>query len=420
MLRWWRSDVLGLTQHQAAERLNVQPSSLSNWERGTRAISLDTVEVDRALDGESVLGGILWAFGTPRGLEPGRMWTKVYPGPSHAVWVWIRAESSTVELVGEWGLARVATELDLGPNGAFLTLGASVPDSPIVLRFNEPAWADFGVGPFPSNVPAASVVDAVHIFEASSADGEFMDLFRTSVAEKLARRSLDVVAWAQRVPRSVASFMSGLGGQKSSGERVIDLRTEGITAIERRRFAALRRARQLSLMQVSDRLSRYAQLETSRDTLRRFETDVGRPHDPMLPVALDHVLGAEGRLVVHELRARSGVGSVTFPRYWRGPVWLEISAPGPRSISLERGNWCRTVEVDGSASLSVHWFEPTVPLRIAAPDDVGWSVGIGLRADAISIDHNWAPVDVGVAKRAVSEIEDAIQAALDRSDHEDG
>ena len=47
--------MLGLSQLQVADRLSVKPTALSNWENGTRAISLDIEQIDKALEGGGVL-----------------------------------------------------------------------------------------------------------------------------------------------------------------------------------------------------------------------------------------------------------------------------------------------------------------------------------------------------------------------------
>ncbi len=424
ILRWWRSDVLGMTQQEAAERLNVRPSALSNWERGTRAISIDLTELDEALAGQQVLEGLLWAHSTPDGLEPGRLWTKVFPGSSHPVWVWLRSPSCRFVLEGEWGVARMETGLELGPNGLFVTVGASVADSPVVLHLSEPGWADFGSGELPVDMPGAPVVSAISMFGRSSADGPFMDLFSSNLAAKLSSRSPDVLDLADTAPGAVDSYVSG--PDRRAASRAVPKRwppsSEGIDAVERRRFARLRQARGLSLTAAADRLTYRTGLEVSRDTLRRFETSVGRPHDPILPVALDHALGAEGRLAVLELQAGRGEGATVFPPYWRGPIWIQLEDErGEGRVVLRRGHWHREVSFTGPTLVSAHWFKPSVPLRILAERTTRWAVGVGRRAGAEAIDQNWVPATVDAAQQSLAETEQAIFTAVDRShDHGEG
>ncbi|MGI9597569.1 MAG: helix-turn-helix domain-containing protein [Acidimicrobiales bacterium] len=426
VLRWWRDDVLGLTQQEAAERLNVRASALSNWERGKRAISLDLSEVDEALKGEHTLEGLLWAFSTPEGLEPGRLWTKVFPGPSRPVWLWLRSPVEHIAFEGEWGVTRLETELELGPNGLFVTVGASIADSPVVVQLSNPGWADFGTGELPPGIPGAPVVTAVSMFQRSTADGPFMEMFSSNLVSKLSSGSPEALDLADAVPDAVGSYVHGgqpageVGGGpgRDEAERVPKRwppEAEGVDVVDRKRFARLRRARGLSLNTMADRLARETDIEVGRDTLRRFETSVGQPHDPMLPIALDHVLGAGGRLAVLELRSDHGTGTARLPPYWRGPIWIRLDDPRPEShVVLRRGNWHREVTFHESALLSTHWFEPSVPLRIIADASTAWSIGVGRRAKTQSADQNWVPATVEAAQQGLAETEQAIFTALKR------
>lgn len=417
ILRWWRSDVLELTQLEAAERLNVRSSALSNWERGARAISVDLAALDEALKGEDALEGLLWAHSTPDGLDPGRDWTKVFPGPLRPVWLWIRSPAGRLAFEGEWGVARLETELEPGPNGIFITVGASIPDSPVVVHLSEPGWADFGFGELPAEIPGAPVVSAVSMFQRSSADGPFMELFSSDLASKLSSRSPDALNLADAAPGAVVSYISDSG--KASAGEAIPKRwppdPEGIDVVDRGRFARLRRARGLSLITTAERLADRTGTEVSRDTLRRFETDVGEPHDPLLPVALDLALGADGRLAVLEMRAGRGTGAVAFPSYWRGPIWIRLEDErGDGRVRLQRGNWHRELPFTGPTLVSAHWFDPAVPLRITAETSTTWAVGVGRRSGAEAVDQNWVPASVDTAQQALADTEQAIFTAIDR------
>ncbi len=417
MLRWWRRDVLDLTQQEAAARLNVQSSALSNWERNTRAISLDLDELDHALEGGRFLAGLLHSFGTCEGLQPGRVWTNVFADAGEPVWLWLRADASSIAIEAEWGVAAMETELPLGPNGAFITVGSSMADSPVVVQFSAPAWADFGYGDPPDPIPGASVAPAVAYFRRSSATGPFMQLFRSNWSSKLDGGSPDVVELEENLPGSLGAFVDGrpATGETLPGGRFRrwQPRPEGLDAMERARFARLRTARQLSLEQVAELLAARTDIEVRRDTLRRFENDIGRPHHPQLPAALDHVLRAGGRLALVGIRSGSGSAAVRLPPYWRGPVWVELAArPRASTVLFRRGSWHRSYELSPEpALLGLHWFDPAEPLRIEADGDVAWTVGVGRRADTETIDQNWSPSSVDEARNAVDSTEAAIMEA---------
>ncbi len=421
VLRWWRTEVLGLTQQEVAERLNVRPSALSNWERGTRAISIEMADLDEALKGEQTLEGLLWGMSTPQGLDPGRVWSKVFPGRSRPVWLWLRSPATEVSLEGEWGVARLEADFDVGPNGLFVTVGASIADSPVVIHLSEPGWADFGYGELPRTIPGASIVDAISMFSRSTADGPFMDLFSSNLASKLSAGAPEALDLAAAAPQAVSSYMRH--SDRPPSERPIPkrwpLEPEGIDIVERTRFARLRRARGLSLMATAERLFHRTEIEVGRDTLRRFETDVGQPHDPVLPIALDHTLGAEGRLTVLELRSGHGSGSVALPPFWRGPMWVHLhDEEGDGQVVFRRGRWHREVTFTGPTLVSAHWFDPKVPFRIVARPSTTWVVGVGRRAGAQPVDQNWVPTSVDTAQEGLAETEQAIFDALERhSDH---
>lgn len=412
VLRWWRSEVLQLTQHEAAARLCVEPSAVSNWERNTRTSSLELGTLDRALAGDGVLADLMWSYGTAEGIDPGHVWTKVFPGPSAPVWMWIRTLSPAIAIEAEWGVFRFEKRFEVGANGVFVTVGASAPDSPVVVYLSEPGWADFGHGQLPETVPEATVISAVSDITASSADGAFMELFRSTIESELA-------------DRQAASGKSDGGGNESltgfvsqrrdrSGLARWPLRPEGIDAVERANFARLREARNLSLPQLAERLAELTDIEVGRDTLRRFETNVGEPHDRMLPIALDHVLGADGRLAAVEVKAGQGSAAVNFPPYWRGPVWLALESTVPdATVVLGRGRWRRELRVKAATLASVHWFDPVVPLRIDAPSSLSWAVGLGRRAGTEAIDQNWVPGSVDIAQRAVADTQQAVSRAID-------
>lgn len=436
VLRWWRSDVLALTQQDAADRLNVKSSALSNWERGTRAISLDLSVVDEALKGERALEGLLWGHGTPEGIEPGHLWSKVFPPPSRPVWVWLRSPAERLMIQAEWGVARLELDIELPPNGLFLTVAVAINDSPVVIHLSEPAWADFGFGELPDSIPDATVIDAVTLLQRSSADGTFMELFSASLASKLTARDPEAIDLANSVPAAIVSYMDGLGQLRSGTmpHRRWPPEPEGIQAVERERFARLREARDLSLSSLAERVSNHTGVDVGRDTLRRFETDVGQPHDPMLPVALDHVLGAGGRLALLELRAGRGNGATWFPPYWRGPMWVEFvddeaeddkadddpdddddpDVAGRTHVVLHRGSWYREVRFTGRLLVAAHWFDPSTPLRIEADAGTSWTAGVGRRFGAEAVDQNWVPGGVDVAQKALAETEQAIFDSLDR------
>ena len=424
ILRWWRTDVLGLSQQQAAARLDVGATTLSNWETSTRETSIPVERLDEQLDGGGVLAGLLWAVGTPTGLDARRIWTKVFPGPSAPVWMWVRSPATEIRLEGEWGVFRIEAEIPLGPNGFFVTVGGSVAESPVVVQLSEPGWADFGWGQPPAEVEGAEVIAALDIARPSTATGVFMELFSSNMAEGFKRsRPSEISSLARRAPRLVADFFTRFSRSQPRSVAgpwppVPDVGHAG----ERRRFAQLREARNLSMVETTERLSAATGVRISKDTLRRFEGGKGEPQDRLLPVALDHVLGAEGHLALAELRSGSGSVVLRIPPYWYAPVWFAFDGPD-EPAELVWGAWRR--RIDGPRPLLVvsHYAEPFSPLRIVTGESTRWTAGVGRRPGAMPINQGWTPVSLEDAQRAISGTEDAVLDAMrarERDGYRDG
>ena len=399
-----------------AARLAVRPTTLSNWELGARRVRIDLQEVDRALDGNGALCGLMWALSTRRGLESETTWSGVYRGPSAPVWAWIRSDAPQIEIEVEWGVFRVDTTFDNGTNGAFFTVGGSSRHSPVVIRTSEPSWCDFGIGPLPSSIPDASVFDALDLVKPSTATGPFMELFSSDLAERFdQRRHREISGIARRAPGLVEPLFKRLRRRRSTETIAGPWKPlpEKTDQMERLRFGRLRQARDLSLAETAERISANTSISVSKDTLRRFENDTGAPHHSLLPAALDHVLGATGSLAVMEISSGVGEGSVNLPPYWHAPIWLAFDGPSDQlPIELSWGPWRR--EIAGPLPLLAisHHSQPSQTIRIVAGKQTRWTVGLGRRRDAVPIDQGWVPADIDAATKARSEVDDALLDAI--------
>jgi transcriptional regulator with XRE-family HTH domain len=410
-----------MSQPQVAERLAVRPTALSNWENGARDISLDSATIDRALAADGVLAGLLWAFGTPEGLAAGRVWSKVFPGPSRPVWMWVRSNEPGIRIEGEWGVFRVEGEFDIGPNGVFVTVGGSVSESPVVVQLSRPGWVDFGWGDLPMQVPGATVLTALDVAQPSTASGAFMDLFSHTMAEGFDKsRPREIRNLARRSPLMVSSFFNGFSQPRprpvtGPWPPVPDV----VTPTSRLQYARLRSARNLSLVETTERLIAETGISVGKDTLRRFENGQGEPQDRSLPAALDHVLGAEGHLAIAEVRSGQGPGTVHFPRYWAAPVWFAFDGPGNDGIELQWGAWRRRIESELPLLVISHYAEPQSPLRILTGRWTRWTAGVGRRPGAVPINHGWVPISMEEAQRAITDTEDAVLDAMRRREEKE-
>lgn len=402
-----------LSQRELADRVAVGRTAVANWENGTRMASIDIGRLDRAMDADGTLSGLLWAFGTPDGLEPGRLWTNVFPGDSTVVWVWLRSEHPSIEVEAEWGVFRLEASEKVGPNGLFITVGASLDESPVIFQTRSQGWADFGRGSLPKRVAGAPVLEAVDLMQPGSATGGFVGLVYTNIAEQFAGEPpTEVLELDDKSRRQVETFLDDAGDSEARNTaKGWPQVGEGLDELERSRFVRMRQSRSISLQETAKRLGELTETTASKDTLRRFEGGTGEPHDPLLPVALDHVLGGNGHLALTTVSSGRGQGAVRFPPYWRAPVWLSFEGPGDRFTGeLHWGNWRRRIEGDLPTLVISH--SPMTRLRVIVPDDVRWTAGVGRRNGAIPINQGWVPASPETAKQALSTYQDILRDAI--------
>ena len=415
LLRWWRTDVAGLSQRELASRLGVARTAVTNWEQDIRLASIDMDRIDEALEGDRALADLLWSFGTPEGIESAHVWTNVFRGPSRPVWMWIRSNATRLRVDAEWGLYAFDTEIELPSNGLFVTVGASIDESPVTVVLSEPGWIDFGHGELPLVIPGAEVLDAVEKMRPSSANREvFNDLLSANLAALFERSPRQVRGLGERALRPVASFLNELS-RPDAPRPPRPPASEGTDDPQRARYARLREARKLSLADTVTRLSTLTGVTVGKDTLRRFEAGRGEPHDPLLPARLDHVLGGNGHLAMMAILSSERPGSVTFPEFWDAPVWLEFHAadgeqPPPPIAELVWGGWRRRVEGRLPLVVVCHGAPPS--LRVNPAPGVGWTAGIGRRAGALPIDHGWLPTSVDTSQKAIEEYQGVLIDAM--------
>jgi transcriptional regulator with XRE-family HTH domain len=400
-----------------ADLLGVSRTSVTNWEANSRLMSLRPRDLDEALGAEGTLLHLLWSLAAPQGLEPSRTWTHVYRGPSTPVWMWIRSPSPSIQVEAEWGLYRLSVETELPPNGLFLCVGASVDQSPIVVLLSEPGWIEFGRGPLPASLPAAKLIEAVDVMEPSSVNGDgFQALLARSLRSAARQQPTFNGSRAAKLPSSVSRFLARLRQDARAVPANPVVLPEGIDRIERGLFQQLRKARNLSLAETMNRLAESTDLKVGKDTLRRFETGTGNPHDALLAPALDTVLGGNGHLALTVLETGTGPGTIQAPSWWDAPVWLnfEQSDGSPvdgRVADLHWDGWTRTVRGPITAPLILHGSPQS--LRIVTDPDTRWTVGLGRPLGAVSLDRGWLPADVDTAKEALADYQNAFVEALE-------
>lgn len=419
LVRWWRTDVLGISQLDLARQLGCSPATVSNWETGVAAPPGDPTVFRAQLGSGDALAGLLWAIGTPRGLDPDRIWTNVYPSDARASWIWVRPAASGISLrmQAEWGVAYVDLVTPPGAGGALFWVPLAMPELPLLVRLSAPGWVDFGQGPLPDRVLDVPVIDCrPHLRRVSYASHVLGEVARRAAVHQHPGQARN--RWGNSAASHLHRALLALGAtdQRANWVEPLSGSVRPLPVTGRAAFARLRQARRLSLEGTATLLRRDLGFAVGAETIRRFESnDDWTPRSTHLAAALDQGLGAAGRLAV-EAVPTSGRDRVRLPPFWRGPVWVELhpgSAPTP--VRLDWGGWRKDVLVSGACVLSSHCTNPVAELRIVAPASVTWRAGIGRRAEARPIDRNWWPAGDAAARLVASRTLDRLAAVLPAS-----
>ncbi|XVV10834.1 hypothetical protein ACQP2X_39250 [Actinoplanes sp. CA-131856] len=133
---------------------------------------------------------------------------------------------------------------------------------------------------------------------------------------------------------------------------------------------------------------------------------------------LDTVYHADGRLGIDRVfdsrtrqPDRKHGFEVIFPRFWVGPIWLQVRGPDPTAettIDLVWGPWRRRQRVRSGTVITTRKATTDAPeLAVKVPTDWGFAAGLGAVPTAVDINKGWFPVS---AKAAVSLIRDGLAA----------
>ena len=442
LLRWWRSEIAGLSQRQLAERLGVARTAVTNWEANSRMASIDAERIDVAMGADGVLAGWLWSFDTPEGLDPRRVWSYVYDGPSTPVWMWVRSTRPSVGIEAEWGMYRFEGRFEIGRSGMLVTVGVSIEGAPVVAQLSAPGWIDFGRGEVPDDLRGLPVVDALDHFTHSSASGDFTDLLSSNIAQRLGSLTPSEIAnLSDEDRRALESFLDSLdeaAASHGSGWRAgpghpcwrAPPPRGGPTTPGCGRPASCpwptprncwpatpgpRRARTPSAGSKpgsagpTTRCCPWPSTTSSAPTAtwptRRSPPAPARARWPSRPT---------GRHRSGSASSRQTTGPWHPPPPRRATAGLG-PAPGVASGSAELrwGSWRR--RVTGTVPLSVICHSSMVPLKITAEPGVSWTAGVGRPAGASPINHAWTPDSLATTQEALRTYQQALLDALRHS-----
>ncbi len=433
VLRAWRENA-GVGVRELARRLGVYPSAVSMWENGKRAIksaaSVSTVieigaKLGLAPDHAKAMKDMWLAAASVTAVEPRAYWAHNYQWPSGPGWVWLRCPKPTAVLAvkGWWSdPIQGDLEMEVGVGGVFVQFLKTIPNPPLEVVFVEQVgWADFGKGTVAEAVAeelGALVIDArtlakpVTQFEPSLGKHVFAELvkpireFRNVVEQAglawdLIRPHFGIAAFDRPPHPAVDAEASRTPGTTSM--KVDDAGWIVSQAlVEPQRFRKLREARGLSREAAASQVTEMDQkCPLTASALRAYEETGVVPATERVFSRLDAVYDAGGWFgidVIHGQYAREGI---MFPRYWQGPVWLQVRGPKADAVGLVElvwGPWSRRQYVHSGTVLTTRKATHDLSALIYEVPP-GWQAraGVGVMPTGLDVNHGWYPKSVGAA-----------------------
>lgn len=403
------------THPSAARRLargsRVSPAAISHWRRGRRDLGIDDIAaLESVLDTGGLLAKLLWASRTPAALPPRPVWehnfeqTEIEPA-----FCWVRPATPGPHTIDvRWGVLGFSLrDLDLRADGVFLEGPMRINNPRLVVTVTPAGWVDFIDDAAPATL-GMRVVQCSSRLLLSAAPNYYKHVIRTVMPRLLRRKPSDLDEFlgvgAPVATQLLADRSHGTWGQTvTAAPPTHQLPTDRVALTE------ARKGRGLAQAEVARQLSALLTVPISRDTLGRFE----RGHRPdeaweLLPAALDHLYGADGWLGQAALTKSRG-GSIRFPFWWRGPIWLRAAAAC--NVKLTWPPYQQRLRfVQGGQVLWIRCADPGAPLEVAVEPDVELTVGLGRVRGAFDANEDWAPANESSLRRILDFGELVIEA----------
>jgi hypothetical protein len=454
VLRAWRG-YRGLGLDAVARHAEISVTTLSDWEQGkprTRQrreyVPLDKVlRVDDRLRGDGALVGMWQAVGSPNALPARSDWMCNYRIGGRPGWLWIRSRwACTVDVT--WGPLRGRATVPAGPTGLLIQMPVTVDNPPLRVATTTPVWADFGPAVIPREVAAglgATWVLGQHLQQPARRTPR-----RVSVATKLNETVAEVQKWAEsdlRLRWDLVRPHIGTVLTSDDAEHALDgadVQTTGSggqvlfdgagrlttqLTLGQEQIRALRMARGYSHETAAQALNAIASdlPPVSGAALERLERLGTLPRAEQCLSRLDVVYRADGRLGLERTFDSTGgaprmkrfgtrwLTELTFPRYWVGPVWVQVQSDGGRSetasLRLFWGPWRQGRHVVSGQVFSTRKArQDQVPLLVDLPP--GWHVlaGTGAVSSARDINDDWHPRSPAAALALLNETLETLSA----------
>jgi hypothetical protein len=416
-------------------------ATISYWEHGQRGVDHFSLEW---LDGCYKAGGALMdmarATGSPGGLDARMTWWHNFTGPNGPVWAWLRPGTGQSVLGAHlfWGPARVEFTRRCGAEGVIVVAPASIPNPPVRVELDAAGWADFGCGHVPKElgimrlhaiVRARPYKARSNITNVDTEEVRKFGIARRPQLTEVLELFHSVDDPAQKQVRTPTFSDLTANDDRSAGEENVELRGD--------MYRRLRKARGLSQPDaatlVTALLPEFPAVDYRK--IDRLEHG-GNPGVERLTSRLDTVYSADGHLcheaVTHSLREPrrewqatfapdwcgamiSNAFTVTFPRYWVGPIWIRFKSPAPSDVAnvlLRWEPWQKPVRVRSGTTITTRCSGTSDPLVVDVP--LGWTIEAGLGVDrfAVDVQEGWSAIDESAAKKIFEQMRSVFESVF--------
>jgi DNA-binding XRE family transcriptional regulator len=425
LLRAWRLQQ-GLTQGEVARLLHATTKAVSNWETGSRRISLDAVvRLDRAYEAGGCLVDLVRATGKAeasarsggvRFLEPRRAWSHVFDEAGSPVWLWIRpASGRSGPLRGTVFSGPLGVELpaEVGAGGLFLTLAHWHSRWPFHVVLDQPGWVEYGCGVPPAwlrdEAETRTFLSSAEFVHAPDQQVEFL-------ARKVRERDHgdpDTLVERLRALAGPANWdlvaASWLRGAASPGR----LHREPVEqdavppATQQERCEAHRVLRAALGMSRADAADAATELlgpgERPVTEHQIYHYEAGRiSRVRQLPALLDRVYRGDGWTCLEAASVRRVAADrviAEIPPFWIGPVRVTAEPTGagaePGEISFLMGSWQnrRLLAAAGTNAFRFSRTPGSPDVQVSVP--AGWRIAVHLGLDpaAVVVSNDWTPAE---------------------------
>ncbi len=443
LLKTWRTEVAKKPQTEIVKNLYFNPSTLSQWENGTRhknKFNHDYLtELDKQYSANGALKDMAFALCTPFKCEPNSVWWHSFNSAGDNSWVWIRMPDSTktMSVIIEWGPVFIKLPLSYNKKG-YIVYATTVSTIPIKITLDPAGWVDFGLGVIPSElgIPLLNGRKYMHIIRP---EDSIFKIFSNKADEDSYTRG----KWKQILAKIVGSEQKYLVSEAYPDNLK---QTEPVAAPLPKtptlyskdqcwktpsQLRDLREARFLSQKAVADMLSDMATLHhnftisVTEDTISKtLEQRGGRPQGFDYPFSmLDQIYGCDGAIAIErfehiEIKDQSLI-SINVPGFWVGPIWLQFSSETRQQAraNLTWGPWHRNIEIsNGCVATTWQKFDSDRQLlQINVEFLQGWTIDIGMGTfpEATDINVGWKVVSsVNAIRKVCHEMAKAYKQAF--------